>query len=64
VSAKTFAVLPHWQSTVVRGHRTRYLEGGQGPIVVFLHGWGLTHKTYRRALNQLVLKGMRVLAPA
>lgn len=35
-----------------------------GPPVVFLHGWGLTHHTYRHGLERLVGRGVRVVAPA
>ena len=57
-------VLPLWRDVVVGGHRSRYLVGGQGPTVVFLHGWGLAHSTYRRALDHLAANGMTVYAPA
>jgi pimeloyl-ACP methyl ester carboxylesterase len=33
-------------------------------VVVFLHGWGLSDRTYRAALKRLVAVGMRVYAPA
>jgi pimeloyl-ACP methyl ester carboxylesterase len=32
--------------------------------VVFLHGWGLDHKAYKRALSRLVTAGVHVVAPA
>ena len=38
--------------------------GGTGPSIVFLHGWGLSGRTYRAALNQLLARGFRVWAPA
>jgi pimeloyl-ACP methyl ester carboxylesterase/predicted amino acid-binding ACT domain protein len=38
--------------------------GGDGPPVVFLHGWGLGHRSYRGALGELVARGCRVYAPA
>ena len=38
--------------------------GGQGPPVVFLHGWGLGHRSYRSTLVELVARGCRVYAPA
>jgi pimeloyl-ACP methyl ester carboxylesterase len=57
-------VLPRWRDVVVGGHRTRYLVGGHGPTVVFLHGWGLAHSTYRRSLDHLAANGVRVYAPA
>jgi pimeloyl-ACP methyl ester carboxylesterase len=52
------------QDAIVAGHRTHYLVGGDGPTVVFLHGWGLAHRTYQNALSQLAGSGMRVYAPA
>lgn len=47
----------------VRGRSLRYLTGGEGAPVVFLHGWGLANRTYHRALSELVGRGMRVYAP-
>lgn len=41
-----------------------YGEAGTGPALLFLHGWGLDHKAYKRALSRLVSAGLRVLAPA
>ena len=32
--------------------------------MLFLHGWGLDHKAYKRALSRLVTAGVHVLAPA
>jgi pimeloyl-ACP methyl ester carboxylesterase len=32
--------------------------------VLFLHGWGLDHRAYKRSLARLVARGVRVLAPA
>ena len=32
--------------------------------VLFLHGWGLGHRAYRRALRRLTARGCRVYAPA
>jgi pimeloyl-ACP methyl ester carboxylesterase len=41
-----------------------YGEAGEGPPIVFLHGWGLDHKAYKRALSRLVTAGVHVVAPA
>jgi pimeloyl-ACP methyl ester carboxylesterase len=41
-----------------------YATAGEGPPVVLLHGWGLTHRTYRGALTALADHGMQVWAPA
>ncbi len=53
-----------WHTTTVDGRSATYGVAGTGPPLVFLHGWALTHHTYRRALNRLVRLGMRVYAPA
>lgn len=52
-----------FHSAVVAGYRTRYLCGGSGPSVVFLHGWGLANRSYRSALARLIAGGFRVYAP-
>lgn len=53
-----------WEQTVVDGRAALYATAGEGPPVVLLHGWGLTHRTYRKALQALVDEGMQVWAPA
>jgi len=53
-----------WQTTTVDGRPAVYAVAGEGPPLVFLHGWGLNHRTYRRALKRLVRSGVRVYAPA
>ena len=53
-----------WRRTVVDGRPARYGVGGSGPPVVFLHGWGLGHRSYEGALRRLVRLGMQVHAPA
>ncbi len=53
-----------WKRTVVDGRTAVYGEAGEGPPVVFLHGWGLDHKAYKRALSRLVTAGVHVVAPA
>jgi pimeloyl-ACP methyl ester carboxylesterase len=47
------------------GDRT-YLYGvaGEGLPLLFLHGWGLGYRAYRRSLQCLADQGARVLAPA
>lgn len=52
-----------WRSVTVDGRAASYGEGGSGPPVVFLHGWALGQRAYRRALIRLVRRGMAVLAP-
>lgn len=54
----------HWGGTAVEGRTARFATAGDGPPVVLLHGWGLTHRTYRKALGALVDQGMQVWAPA
>jgi pimeloyl-ACP methyl ester carboxylesterase len=55
-----------WRQVLVDGRSAVYgvAGGGAGPCVVFLHGWALTHRAYRRALKRLVQQEMRVIAPA
>jgi pimeloyl-ACP methyl ester carboxylesterase len=53
-----------WKHTTVDGRTAAYGEAGEGPPVAFLHGWGLDHKAYKRALSRLVTVGVHVVAPA
>jgi pimeloyl-ACP methyl ester carboxylesterase len=53
-----------WKSTTVDGRLALYGEAGTGPPVLFLHGWGLDHKVYKRSLSRLVAAGLHVVAPA
>lgn len=53
-----------WERLEVDGRPASYGVGGSGRPVVFLHGWGLGHRTYKRALRRLVEAGSRVYAPA
>jgi pimeloyl-ACP methyl ester carboxylesterase len=48
----------------VRGRQLPYAVAGDGPSVIFMHGWALTSRTYRRALVGLAGIGVRVYAPA
>lgn len=48
----------------VAGRSARYHVAGEGLPVVFLHGWGLGHRSYRNSLDRLVELGCRVWAPA
>ena len=41
-----------------------YASGGRGLPVLFLHGWGLDHDSYRRALRRLTARGCNVVAPS
>ena len=53
-----------WRRTEVFGRTASYGVGGTGPPIVFLHGWGLSGRTYRAALKRLLAQGFRVWAPA
>lgn len=53
-----------WERLEVDGRPASYGVGGDGPPVVFLHGWGLGHRTYKRALRRVVEQGSRVYTPA
>jgi len=54
----------NWKRIKVGTGSAMYGEAGTGSPVLFLHGWGLDHKVYKRALSRLVAAGVRVLAPA
>ena len=61
--------LMRWSETRVQGRRAGYGEAGldsasTSSTVVFLHGWALSDRTYRRSLEQLARRGRSVLAPA
>ena len=49
---------------IVGGRPASYASGGRGLPVLFLHGWGLDHHAYERALRRLTARGCRVLAPS
>jgi pimeloyl-ACP methyl ester carboxylesterase len=53
-----------WKKILVDGRSVSYGEAGDGVPVVFLHGWGLDHRVYKRSLARLVATGVRVVAPA
>ena len=48
----------------VDGRVATYGAGGEGPPVVFLHGWALGTRAYQRAARRLTRRGCRVYAPA
>jgi len=54
----------NWKRIVVGGRAAHYGEAGTGPTVLFLHGWGLDHKVYKRSLARLVTTGLHIVAPA
>jgi pimeloyl-ACP methyl ester carboxylesterase len=53
-----------WHTAVVDGRPAHYSVGGDGKPLLFLHGWGLTDRSYSRSLRRLVSAGLRVYAPA
>lgn len=53
-----------WSRTKVDGRPAAYGHAGEGPVVVFLHGWALSNRTYRRSLATLARRGYCVLAPS
>ncbi len=53
-----------WRRTTVDGREAFYGTAGEGLAVLFLHGWALGERSYRRALKRLVHLGCHVYAPA
>lgn len=54
-----------WHRTTIEGRPAVYGVGGtDGPPVVFLHGWALGSRAYKRAMRRLTNRGCRVFAPA
>jgi pimeloyl-ACP methyl ester carboxylesterase/glycine cleavage system regulatory protein len=53
-----------WQRIEVDGRSASFGVGGAGPPVVFLHGWALGSRTYRRAMRRLTERGCQVFAPS
>src|SRR5207253_7174716 len=47
---------------LVDGTRTRYLDAGHGPPVVFLHGLGASMYAWRKNLAAVAAAGFRVIA--
>ena len=50
--------------TEVDGRVAHYRAGGDGPPVLFLHGWALGTRAYQRVARRLTGRGCRVYAPA
>lgn len=54
-----------WRRIEVDGRPAVYAAAGQqGRPLVFLHGWGLGYRAYKKALRGLVSLGLKVYAPA
>jgi pimeloyl-ACP methyl ester carboxylesterase len=56
--------LLEWRALDADGGRVEYGVAGRGLPVLFVHGWGLGCRTYKRALKRLVPLGCRVYAPS
>ena len=54
---------PTWRTVTVDGARVRLLEAGTGDPLLFLHGWGLSPRSYAEGVLRLTAAGVRVLAP-
>jgi len=64
VEARDGQELLEWHRVDLGGRPAVYGDGGTGPTIVFLHGWGLSGHTYRSALKRLLARNLRVVAPA
>lgn len=53
-----------WHRTTLDGRVAFYGEAGDGPPLVFLHGWGVSSRAYAGLLPSLARTGARVIAPA
>jgi pimeloyl-ACP methyl ester carboxylesterase len=58
------AQTPTWRTVDVDGCGIRLMEAGEGEPLLFLHGWGLSPRTYGEGIARLTRSGVRVLAPA
>ncbi|GAC1609822.1 MAG: hypothetical protein NVS3B26_13180 [Mycobacteriales bacterium] len=52
-----------WRDIDVDGATVRVLEAGAGDPLLFLHGWGLTPRSYEKGVTRLTGAGVRVIAP-
>ena len=58
------ALAIEWRSTPVDGRPAHYGVVGDGPPLVFLHGWGLSGRAYEQALLHIAGEGVSVYAPS
>jgi pimeloyl-ACP methyl ester carboxylesterase len=58
------ADLLSWRRIEVDRRRATYAVGGEGAPVVFLHGWALGSRAYKRAVRRLIRRGCAVYTPA
>ena len=54
---------PTWRSVGPDGARVQVMEVGSGDPLVFLHGWGLTPRSYAGGLARLTAAGLHAMAP-
>lgn len=52
-----------WRDVDVDGATVRVMEAGSGDPFLFLHGWGLTPRSYEKGVTRLTGAGVRVIAP-
>jgi pimeloyl-ACP methyl ester carboxylesterase len=52
-----------WRSVDVDGAAVRVMTAGTGDPLLFLHGWGLTPRSYEKGIRQLTAAGVQVIAP-
>lgn len=62
--APTSAPELRWHRTTLDGRVAYYGDAGDGPPVVFIHGWGVTARAYADLYPRLARAGARVIAPA
>ncbi len=62
--ARPYDVRLRWHRTQIHGRAVGYGDAGDGPTVLFLHGWGLSARPYADALPSIAATGSRVIAPA
>lgn len=53
-----------WHRTTLDGRIAFYGDAGDGPPLVFVHGWGLSARSYASAFPLIAATGARVIAPA
>jgi pimeloyl-ACP methyl ester carboxylesterase len=46
----------------IRPYHINYIEAGEGPLVLLLHGWPETARAWRRHLPQFAAAGCRAVA--
>ena len=52
-----------WRTITVDDSNVELMEVGRGDPLLFLHGWGLSPRSYTEALTRLCGTGIRVIAP-